>query len=242
MDRSGHRERLRDRLVREGLEGFAPHEALELLLTYAIPRKDTKPMAYELMNRFGSLAGVLEANEADLEQVPGLGRQSAVLLSMVLPLMRKYTQEKRALRSRVSTYAELRNYVRSLYIGAQNERFFVLSLDAKLNVLAVSCVAEGTPAEVTVHTRLVLHELLRHGAVGAVISHNHPSGSPYPSQADIALTANVQKALKAIDIRLYDHVIIAGDQDYSFFFNHLLELDGKCVYTDAAAAEKGEEE
>ena len=217
MDHTGHRDRLRLRYQREGLNGFAPHEVLELLLTYAIPRIDTNPLAHVLIDRFGSLSAVLEASPAELEQVPGIGRQASTLLSMLLPVFRTYQQEKLRPRGKFDTYADVAAYCRTLYIGSNVEQFHVLSLDANLNLLAIRRLSEGTPSEVSVHPRTVVQELIRHNAVCAVLSHNHPSGSALPSQADVEITRTIQSILDGMGIRLCDHVIIAGNDDYSFF-------------------------
>ena len=222
MDHTGHRERLRQRYQREGLDGFAPHEVLELLLTFAIPRVDTNPLAHELIDRFGSLSAVMEASPAELEQVPGIGRQASTLLTMLLPVFRAYQQEKLKPRGKFDTYANVAAYCRTLYLGSNEEQFYVLSLDAGLNLLAVRRLSEGSPAQVSAHPRAVVQELIRHNAVCAVITHNHPSGSALPSQDDLEVTRSIQTVLDGVGIRLCDHVIIAGCDDYSFFANGLL--------------------
>ncbi len=222
-EHSGHRERLRLRFRREGLSGFAPHEVLELLLTYAIPRVDTNPLAHELIRRFGSLSRVLEAAPAELEQVPGIGPHASALLTMLVPLLRVYEQEKLLAKRRLSTYADLAAYCRTLYLGAGGEQFYLLCLDARMNLLSCRLIAQGTPSQVRADPRLIVQELMRWNAVGAVLSHNHPSGSCQPSLEDIDITQEIQRVLSGVGIRLYDHVIIAGAQDYSFFFHHLLD-------------------
>lgn len=218
-DHTGHRDRLRQRYRREGLDGFAPHEMLELLLTYAIPRVDVNPIAHGLMDRFGTLDRVLEASPEELAQTPGVGASAATLISMLLPLLRAYQAQKLLPRKLLNTYEELAAYCRTLFLGAGTEQFYLLCLDAKLKLLSVRLLSSGTPSEVSVSPRLIVQELVRQNAVGAVITHNHPSGSAQPSQEDVALTRDIQSLLKGMDVRLYDHVIIAGDGDYSFFRN-----------------------
>ena len=234
-DHAGHRERLRARYRREGLAGFAPHEVLELLLTYAIPRQDTNPMAHALINRFGSLAAVLEASPEELEQVPGIGPQAATLLNLQVPLLRMYEQEKLLPRQQLNTYPDLAAYCRTLYLGVGHEQFYLLCFDAQLKLLAACRMADGTPGEVSVAPRMILRELLRRDALGAVITHNHPSGSPFPSDEDIAMTKEIQRLLSGVGIRLYDHVLIAGSRDYSFFAHHLLDdAPGNAFFSQAA--------
>ena len=214
-EHEGHRERLRARFKKEGLDGFALHEALELLLTYAIPRVDTNPIAHALMKRFGSLHGVLEASCAELEQVKGIGPGAAVLISMMLPLFRMYQQEQLQPRRSLDTYSNLAAYCHSLFVGARSEQVYLLCFDAKLSLTATVLLASGTPTEVSANPRLVMQELMRHSAVSAVLTHNHPSLSPLPSSEDIELTMDLQELMRSVGVRLIDHIIIAGDKDYS---------------------------
>ena len=223
MEHEGHRERLRQRYKKEGLASFLPHEALELLLTYAIPRIDTNPLAHRLIGKFGSFSAVLEASPAELQQVEGVGPQAATLLSMMLPVLRMYQQEKLLPRHRLNVYDDLAAYCRTLFLGVGIEKFYVLCLDTKLQLLASVMISQGTPSEVSVQPRMVLQELMRHNATGAVICHNHPSGSMKPSQEDVALTLEIQHILSSVGIRLYDHVIVCGNRDYSFNAHHLLD-------------------
>ena len=223
MEHAGHRERLRKRYAENGFSGFAEHEILELLLTFAIPRINTNPQAHRLIDRFGSLTGVLEANQKELEAVEGIGPQASTLLTMMLPLLREYEQKKLLPRVRFGNYADLAAYCRTLYLGVCREEFYVLSLDADLHLLAAKRIAEGTPTEVSALPRQVLEELLRNHAACAVISHNHPSGSLMPSQEDVDITLAIQSVLTGVGIRLYDHVLIAGNREYSFTRHHMMD-------------------
>ncbi len=227
-DHAGHRERLRTRFRKEGLGGFAPHEVLELLLTYAIPRVDTNPVAHALIRRFGSLPAVLEASQAELEQVPGIGESASTLIRLMIPVFKAYEQDKLLPRQQLSTYADLEAYCRTLFLGVGHEQFYLLCFDAQMKLLATCLMADGTPGEVAVAPRMILQELLRRDALGAVITHNHPSGSAEPSREDIALTREIRQALQSAGVRLYDHVLIAGSRDYSFSLHHLLD-DGEPI-------------
>ncbi len=223
MDHAGHRERLRRRFDQEGLNGFAPHEVLELLLTYAIPRVDTNGMAHALINRFGSFGAVLEASKEDLMQVEGIGNRAAALITMMVPVLRLYQQEKLKPRLCLSNYGDLASYCRTLFLGAGVEQFYVLCLDAKLNLLSAVLLSQGTPSEVSVQPRMVVQELIRRNAMGAVICHNHPSGSSAPSREDVRITLEIQHILESMGMRLYDHIVISGNKDYSFNAHHLLD-------------------
>jgi len=236
-DHAGHRNRLRERFAREGLEGFAPHEVLELMLTFAIPRMDVNPLAHRLMDRFGSLSAVMEASVEELRQVEGVGSQAATLLAMMLPVMRLYQREKLSPRRKLGTYNELAAYCRTLFLGENHEKFYLLCFNARLELLCTSLIAEGTPTAVSYLPRKIMQELIRHNAAGAVLTHNHPSGSPLPSGEDIAVTREIQALLDGVDIRLFDHVIVAGQQDYSFFAHHgILTAEGDAPFAQASMA------
>ncbi len=244
MDHAGHRERLRRRFDQEGLNGFAPHEVLELLLTYAIPRVDTNGLAHALIRRFGSLGGVLEASKAELTQVEGIGNRAATLITLMVPILRLYQQEKLKPRLCLGNYGDLAAYCRTLFLGAGVEQFYVLCLDAKLNLLSAVLLSQGTPSEVSVQPRMVVQELIRRNAMGAVICHNHPSGSVTPSYEDVRITQETQHILESMGMRLYDHIVISGNKDYSFNAHHLLdEANGGAAFLpvrepDALAADR----
>ena len=226
MDHAGHRERLLSRFEQEGLNGFAPHEALELLLTYALPRVDTNGLAHALIRRFGSFSAVLEASQADLTQVEGIGPRAAALITLMVPLLRLYEQEKLKPRLGLGNYGDLAAYCRTLFLGVNVEQFFVLCLDAKLNLISTALLSQGTPSEVSVQPRQVVQELIRRNAVGAVLCHNHPSGSVSPSREDVRITREIQHILESMGMRLYDHIVISGSKDYSFHAYRLLDSDG----------------
>lgn len=226
-EHAGHRDRLRARFKREGLGGFAPHEVLELLLTYAIPRVDTNPIAHALIRRFGSLHGVLEAKTAELEQVPGVGPNASALIALLLPVLRMYEQEKLLPRRRLQTYDQLAAYCRTLFLGVSSEQFYLLCFDAQLQLTATVLISSGTPTEVSAPPRLVMQELMRHNAVSAVLTHNHPSACPRPSVEDVDLTVELQRLMNSVGIRLIDHIIIAGEQDCSILADALPNADEK---------------
>lgn len=223
MEHAGHRERLRTRYKKEGLEGFAPHEVLELLLTFAIPRVNTNPIAHDLIRRFGSLQNVLEATPEELEQVEGIGPQASTLLSMLLPIMRLYEQEKALKPAHLGTYTHLASYCQSLFVGVPHEEMYLLCFDAKFHLLATEKISSGTPDQTECNPRLILQHLIRCNASGAVITHNHPSGHLEPSQADVDMTSRIQALLAGVDIRLHDHVLIAGNKNFSFQLAGLLD-------------------
>ncbi|HHU01912.1 MAG: JAB domain-containing protein [Christensenellales bacterium] len=218
----GHRARLRQRFIKAGLEGFAPHEVLELLLTFAIPRRDTNPIAHALIRRFGSLHGVFEAKYAELIKVEGIGEQAATLISLMLPTMRKYLLSKGSEKTVLTDISSYKSFARSLLIGETYEHFEVVSLDAKSCVISTERVASGDEGLAMVSIRRVISFLLRSGSAAALIAHNHPQGDAQPSKADIELTDKINSLCIELGITLLDHVIIAGTKAFSFRENNLL--------------------
>ena len=213
---AGHRARLRERFVQSGLAGFAPHEVLELLLTFAIPRQDVNPLAHRLIAHFGSLNRVLEASVKDLQAVPGIGQNAASLLALQLPLFRRYQQGLGEDGVSVDDQDSLKKRCQALLLGERVERFYVLALDARGRLITQRLISSGDEGETAVYPRLIAAELLRVGAAGCVLAHNHPSGLAQPSQADIQLTKALAAILAPLAITLKDHVIVAGEGVFSF--------------------------
>ena len=222
MDHAGHRERLKARFAQAGLAGFAPHEALELLLTFAIPRRDVNPLAHQLISHFGSLPRVLEASVEDLQAVPGIGPHAASLIGLMLPLFRLYRQGLVEEQERGSGKADVLALCQALLMGEKVERFYVLALDKRGKLLGHSRVSSGDDGETAVYPRLIVQALLRYGAGACVMAHNHPSGLLQPSQADLSLTQALAEMMKPLGITLEDHVIVGGDGVFSFAREGLL--------------------
>lgn len=216
MDHTGHRERLRDRFCRSGLEALADHEKLELLLTYAIPRKDTKPAAYALINRFGSLHAVLQADTEDLIHVEGIGPSAAVLISMMLPLFRAYRMSAEKETHCIRDTRQAVCCCEALLEGETVEKFYVICLNASLEKINTVLIAQGDVTEVRVYMRHLVSALTQCGAACAIIAHNHPGGIPQPSEADIRLTQNIETVLGGMEIRLLDHIIVGAKGSFSF--------------------------
>lgn len=222
MEHAGHRERLRARFAQSELTGFAPHEALELLLTFAIPRRDVNPLAHQLLRHFGSFPRVLEAGVEELQLVPGMGKSAATLLALLLPLFRLYRQGLVEEQEKSSGQTDLLALCQALLMGEKVERFHVLALDRKGKLLGHSRVSSGDEGETAVYPRLIVQALLRFGAGACVLAHNHPSGLLQPSRADISLTQALAQMMRPLDILLHDHVIVGGDGVFSFAREGLL--------------------
>lgn len=210
---SGHRQRLKDRFLRDGLDGFEEHNVLELMLFYCIPRKDTNPIAHELLNRFGSLAKVFEAPVDELAKVPGVGMNAALYLSLQNELTRRYLVSRTENLEILNTIEECGKYLVPHFFGRAMETVFMLCLDAKCKVLCCKEVGEGSVNYAHVPIQRVVKMALGANATSVVLAHNHPSGMALPSIEDEQTTHNLAKALAAVEIVLVDHLIIA-DGDY----------------------------
>ncbi len=212
----GHRKRLKERFLREGIDNFEPHQILELILFYSIPRKDTNEIAHELLKKYGSLSKVLEADVNDLEKTPGIGENSAFILSLIPSLSRRYFKDKWGSKPFIDSSETAGKYAVSLFAGRMYEAFYVICLDAQNRVNFPELIQEGTINESPVYPRLVVETVLRHQANSVILAHNHPGGSLKPSKADIEVTEIIRTALEAISIRVVDHIIVAGDKYISF--------------------------
>lgn len=233
MDPNGHRQHLRERFRRAGMDAFAPHEVLELLLTYAIPRRDTKAIAYALLARFGSFHGVLQASVEELALVKGVGESAAVLIAMMAPLLKTFRRSMEEEQPLLDNHLQAVRYCESLFEGDRYERFYVIGLDTQMRRLNTALISTGDVAEVRVYARHIVSALTQCNALGAVIAHNHPSGDAMPSSEDVLLTGSLEQLLQGIGITLYDHLIVSPTETFSFRRGGLL---GSRSSVPAAAA------
>lgn len=209
----GHRQRLKQRFLESGLDGFTQVQVLELLLCYAIPRKDTNELAHKLLDYFGSVSGVLEAPVSELVKTPGIGENSALLLSLTRAMSRYYQINRTENIQVLTTLEACAEYILPYFHGRTTETVFALCLDAKCKVLGCKEVGEGTINAARLNVRKIVEVALALNASAVVIAHNHPSGIAVPSQADILATRHLSSALSAMEIVLMDHIIVA-DEDY----------------------------
>ena len=215
MLHEGHRQRMRERFLSDGLNGFAPHEALELLLYYAIPQKDVNPLAHQLLDHFGSLYGVLHATQAELSQVEGVGVHTAALISLIAPLSRMAELSRLGPKPKLSSRGEAEDYCLQLLSGLRHEHFYLLALDARMQLLGTAIIGRGDLTETPAYPRLAVEAALKFSAHSVILCHNHPGGSPAPSNADLEATARLAQALAGIDVVVADHIIVAGSQAVS---------------------------
>ena len=209
----GHRERLKQRFLTEGLDNFTDIQVLELLLFYAVPRMDTNPIAHSLLDHFGSLSQVLEADVEELKKVPGIGDHAATLLALVIDLCRYYQVNCARKTEILTTLDACGQYLVPRFFGRTRETVFLLCLDAKCKVLCCKEIGEGSVNTASISVRKVVETALSANATTVVLAHNHPSGIAVPSNEDIQTTQRIAAALNAVEIHLADHIVVA-DGDY----------------------------
>lgn len=210
-DPSGHRARLRKRLVEGGGEALADHEVIELLLMLAVPRRDMKPLARSLLQRFGSLAGLLQADARTLAAHPGMGEATAVALKIVTVAATRLARQRLREAPVIGSWQVLVDYLTIDMAHLTRERVRVLYLNAKNMLILDEMVGEGSIDEAAIHPREVIRRALDLGATGLILVHNHPSGSPQPSRADIDVTNRIAEAGRLLGIVVHDHVVIGRE-------------------------------
>ncbi len=209
----GHRQRLKERFRREGLDNFDELYVLELLLFYCVPRSDTNPLAHKLLNSFGSLTAVLEASPEELEKIDGIGKNVSTFLSLITQVGRYYQVKRSDPGDILQTIEQCGQYLVPYFYGRDNETVFMLCLDAKCKVICCKKVGEGSVNSANVPVRRVVEIALGANATTVVLAHNHPSGLAIPSADDIQTTHRIATALEAVEIFLADHIVVSRD-DY----------------------------
>ena len=209
----GHRKRMKERFMKSGLDDFAPHNVLEFLLFYSIPRGDTNPIAHRLIDAFGSLSGVFDATPEELMKVSGVGESTAILISMIPQMARKYLEDKADAVNVVGGCGDIGAYLLPKFVGRTNEALMMVSIDNKNKIISCSVVAEGTVDSAKVSRRKVMEEAMKVKATRVILAHNHPRGVAVPSAEDVAMTREIGRLFAQVGIELVDHIIIADD-DY----------------------------
>ncbi|MBI4824784.1 MAG: DNA repair protein RadC [Nitrospirae bacterium] len=211
-----HRQRLRERFRTTGFDGFQDYEALELLLTYAIPRMDVKPLAKELISRFGSFSSALDASRDELAEVKGIKENTAVLLSVVKECARLYLKEGLKKKKHITSTRELLDYCKLTMSGLKDEQFMAIFLNSQNEVIADEVIQEGTVNQSVVYPRKVMERAIYHKASSLIVVHNHPGGSSKPSAEDKRLTNQLIGAGRSLGINIHDHLIISKAGHFSF--------------------------
>jgi len=217
-----HRERLRERFRLTGLDGFKDYEALELLLTYAIPRKDVKPIAKELIARFGGFQGVLDASYEELISVNGIKENSATFIKALRECATYYLRAEIINKRQITSTRELLDYCTLAMGGLKDEQFRVIFLNSQNEVIADEALHEGTVNHSVVYPRKVIERALYHKATALIFVHNHPGGSNKPSSEDKRLTSQLLSISMNLGIKILDHLIISKSGYYSFHEGGLL--------------------
>lgn len=208
----GHRDRMREKYRRNGFNGMAEHEILEMLLYYSIPRKNTNEIAHELINRFGSLSAVLEAPEERLIEVKGVSKTSATLIRMIIPLYNEYKKGINSIK-RFKNPDECGEYLLEYFAGELNEHIVVVSIDASCRIIGFDDICSGDAGGVTLNFKKIIGIILKYPlATSVIIAHNHPGGIALPSREDIEATEELHNAFDSIGISFVDHIIVADDE------------------------------
>lgn len=204
----GHRMRLKEKFERVGLDGFADHEVLEYLLTFAIPQHDVNPLAHHLINHFGTLNAVFQADPKELMEVPGVGQHAASLLTLVPQLSHRFLNDPAASKRKSFLRVEDRKeFFVNKFVGATTEILYVAYLNNHLDLLGCEKICEGGMTQVNVNIRAITDGCAKYHANAIIMAHNHMS-NPEPSTADITTTKYVYDALQPLNVRLIDHLIV----------------------------------
>lgn len=215
----GHRERIRAKFAAIGLAPLADHEVLELLLTYAIARRDTKPLAWALIKQFGSLGEVLDADPADLAAVKGVGKGTASFLKLVRALFTRYSLEELRQSVIIRSPEQVVQYCKASLAGRSEECLELIYLSVRNTVIRAETVALGLIDRVSISPRKIVECTLAAKASAVILVHNHPSGDVTPSLEDILLTQEVVEAARLLGISVYDHIIVGRQAYYSLKAN-----------------------
>ena len=227
----GHRERMREKVEKNGLDSLHDHEVLEVLLYLTNPRKDVNPLAHERIERFHSLAGVLEAPAKELKEVQGVGEQTAYVLRLMPQIARRYmksraeTKDGDIIDSSVKVTEKARKLIESEFFGSREEAVYAFAVNSRLKLVGTVKLSEGTAAKAGVPLPKLVEFALSHDATGVILAHNHPSGRLRPSRTDIETTEQVREILQKVDVKLLDHVIVGNDDSFSFADAGLLERE-----------------
>ena len=215
----GHRQRMREKFAAGGLQHFLDHETLELLLTYCIARRDTKPLAWALIKRFGNLSAVLDAPLEELCEVSGMGEHSAQFLKLIRAVFKKYSLEEVKEKQTIRTPEEVVNYCNASLAGQTEECVELIYLSVRNTVIGTEIISSGTIDRVNISPRKIVERALAAKAAAVILVHNHPSGDPTPSADDVAMTKEVIRAAALLGIAVHDHIIVGQGRHYSLKAN-----------------------
>ncbi len=210
---SGHRERIKNKFLAEGLDRFEPHEVLELLLYFGIPLKDTNAIGHALINQFGSLSAVFDAPIEELTKVSGVGKSAATLIKLIPEICRRYQDNLNNDKKRIFGTEEAAKILIGKFMGRQNEAVVLMLMDSKSRLLYCDVINEGSAIAANIYIKKIVRQAVQYNAVYAILAHNHPSGNCLPSKQDLDTTRWVFNALQTVEVRMLDHIIVS-DNDY----------------------------
>lgn len=235
---SGHRKRMKNRFLAEGLLNFEHHEVLEFLLYPFIPYKDTNPIAHDLINTFGSFSSVIDASPQDLLTVKNMTENAAIYLSSLKDFVKIYSIDKKALKKKIINKAEAVEYLKILIGLSSIEEVYLMCLDIHSQLLQTIPIAKGTENKCNLTIKGILEIALRCKAKYIILSHNHPSGNVEPSIKDISLTNQLYYICTLLGIKLIDHIIVSSSNHYSFDDNNMLQMKGGNIVNQILLAEE----
>ena len=214
----GHRQRMKAKFLKYGLESFDDHQVLEVMLYYAIPKKDTNEIAHALVKKFGSLSGVLEAEADELIKVSGIGENAASMIKLFQMLSRRYSVSAFSYENKIllNDSKKMLAYFKELYLGEKREVLYAIALDNEMILQNKEIINKGVDNSVDISPRMLAEFAFRSNCSSIVIAHNHPQGTSLPSKADIKSTIYIHEALKNMDIHLLDHIVVGRDGAISF--------------------------
>lgn len=219
---SGHRQRLRERFLNAGLQGFHDYEVIELLLTLGTPRRDCKQAAKDALKKFGSLNTVLEADPKELQAINGIGPNNVFGLKLTQTVARRYLADRIIGQDIITSSDEVLDYLKHNLRDKTQEIFSVIYLNGRNEIIGMEELFYGSLTTSAVYPREVVKKVLKQNAAAVIFVHNHPSGNLNPSEEDIKITKKLKDAVATIDVKVHDHLIIAGNNYYSFADNNLL--------------------
>lgn len=209
---SGHRRRMREKILNGSAEGFAEHELIEMLLYYSIPRRNTNELAHTLEKEFGGIVGILNADSDHLLSIDGVGDTTVATVKFIRECVHKYVNEANNISNVRLTPGNIGVYIKNLFFGHTREMLYAILLDKDCTVKKVRKISTGTVNATPLYPREIVQFAVNEKYPYLVLAHNHPNGDPNPSQEDIDITKTVEMALSFIEVRLVDHVIVAGER------------------------------
>ncbi len=236
-EHAGHRQRMKERFRKDGLSAFAPHEVLELVLFYASPRGNVNELAHHLLDHFGSLHAVFDADVAQLCKVDGIGLESATLITVFMQVFRSIEKSRAGNKIVLNNRRVAEEHCMRLLSGCRYENFYVVCMDGQMQVICDVLIAKGSLSEVPAYPRVIADVVLRHNAHSVLLCHNHPGGSPVPSQGDVDITRQLTTLLQGLEVVVVDHVIVAHDKALSMVRYRLMEQHVTSMGVDTVVAD-----